>query len=340
MTVRQEYEAALGPMGLEQNDVPNILAAVDFSTEHIAKLRSLVGGYTRDDATAVALGSLGRFEASSASDVDLAVVYDESRVTPATAAEWKRALSAPLIDAKYDVSQKTFAEPRAVGDIRKDVGGPNELNAILTFRTLFLTEAAWLAGKAASEDFRDRIFSVYQHGRKTRGRFISSLSNDLHRYYRTLCVDYRYKVEVEKKGWAIRNIKLRHSRKVWHLANLAVQCRASMIDDEEEHDAYAIQQLGRPPLLKIATALKDCEATEKCRALYLGYDRFLGFMKNPATRTALEDPELTHENKDASREFQTARESAEKLHEATAEIVDSLYASPATRTYLVRYGLL
>src|SRR5690606_20305684 len=107
------------------------------------------------------------------------------------------------------------------------------------------------------------------------------------RYYRTICVDYRFKVESAGKHWAIRYFKLRHSRKLWHLANLAVFCRAALLDDEAR-DGHLAEALPRPPLLRTAEALRPLGGLPLCAALITAYDAFLAALADPGTRRDLD----------------------------------------------------
>src|SRR6185503_1905451 len=135
------------------------------------------------------------------------------------------------------------------------------------------------------------------------------LLNDLHRYYRTVCVDYRWKVDEADKDWALRNVKLRHSRKVWHLANLALHCAARSLAQRGEHDAFLAQRLGLPPLMKIAVALERLGAAGECGEVWKRYDFYLGRVSQAATRRALES--LRPDDEDSCAEYVELKENAD-----------------------------
>ena len=166
---------------------------------------------------------------------------------------------------------------------------------------------------------------------------MSSLLNDLHRYYRTVCLDYRHKIEEADKGWALRYVKLRHSRKTLHLSNLVLHCvtRALSGDDFDERLAGA---LNAPPLLKLATSLHALGDAAPCADLWRCYDTFLGWLEQPAVRADLEALPLGQEPRDDA--FRALKQNARLLDDAAERIVDALLADPRTRGHLVRFGLL
>jgi predicted nucleotidyltransferase len=343
MTESPDYQALLAAIGLDASEIPHILEGVQHSQRKLQEARASLASLEQESGqglgvTLVAVGSIGRFESSNASDLDIAILFDPARIGEPRLTELRNEAIQKLRSVGFDVSEKTFATPISIEDLCRDVGGAQEKNQVLTYRCLVLTEGAWLFEKASFEEFRKRIFDVYRYGSKTRGRFLTSLSNDLHRYYRTLCVDYRYKIETGGKGWAIRNIKLRHSRKTWHLSNLVMQCQASKILEQEAHDAYIAENISRPPLYKIAKVLDDGEMAHLCRPLFLAYDRFLELIKESSIREELEA--LDYDRKENSSPFRAARANAEHLHLAAAVIIDAYLSNPSYRDYLLRYGLL
>jgi len=62
----------------------------------------------------------------------------------------------------------------------------------------------------------------YTKTAKEKGGYPRALINELIRYYKTVAVDYLYKVEETNKPWALRNLKLRHSRKFWFFSTIAL----------------------------------------------------------------------------------------------------------------------
>ena len=67
------------------------------------------------------------------------------------------------------------------------------------------------------------------------------LLNDFARYWRTMAVDFAYKLRNRSgKGWAIRNVKLRMSRKLIYVSGL-LACYRSHLDftDEQRREIFA-----------------------------------------------------------------------------------------------------
>lgn len=330
-----DYAPLFAELGLTADEAANVLAAAADAHARLVALRAGLADALPPGCAAFALGSLGRYESSAASDLDLAVVYQPDRIDPAAAQQARQRLAADLRARGYDVADKTFHSAVALGALLGDIGGRNDTNDHLTYRALLLTEGAWLCNADQAAAVVESLFGAYARGAITRGRYLTSLSNDLQRYYRTICVDYRFKVESAGKHWAIRYFKLRHSRKLWHLANLAVFCRAALLPDDER-DGWLAEQLPRPPLLRTADALRPLGGLGLCAGLVRAYDGFLAALADPQARRALD--QLGYDDREASPLFRRLRDGAERFDAAATAVVGHLWDT--SRDHLVRYGML
>ncbi|MEM7247856.1 MAG: hypothetical protein AAF533_21135 [Acidobacteriota bacterium] len=329
-------------VGLSPTDTPALAERAVASAHRLREARTAVAALLPPESAGLAawaVGSLGRMEhADAVSDLDLVTVHDPGVVDEAGALELHDALAEPLRGAGFEVSEKTFAEPLSIDELVENIGGTNDSNRRLTYRALLLTEGAPLHDAATCAAFRDRILASYRSG-PARGRSLISLSNDLHRYYRTICVDYRYKVEEAGKSWALRNLKLRHSRKLWHLAMLALQCAGQdhlRAGDQEAHDAWVLGHLDLPPARKLVLAMNDLGHADACTEILRRFDAFLAGISSPELRGLLENLEPGGEKEQplVAQLFENAR----GFDEAAAQVVDVLLE--VKRRFVVRFHLL
>lgn len=333
-----DYPPRLSAMGLTEADVPHVIEAARFSGARIKAARlSLQALPARAGAAVLGLGSLGRYEASRLSDLDVAFLFDPTLVPEVEAERLRRQALDLLRAADFEVAEKTFDKPIDARMLLRNIGGRNETNENLTYRALLLTESAGFYNPAYSRQLRDDIFGCYRNGMVSRGRHLASLGNDLHRYYRTLCLDYRWKVEEEGKEWALRVMKLRHARKIWHLANIALQCAAREAEERGgDHDTTLAESLGKPPLLKIATSAEASLRTDLSRRIFLAYDAFLGQISSPAVRAEL--LALRYDDSERSATYVGLRENANALQSAAGELFHHFYERH--RDHLMRFTIL
>ena len=100
------------------------------------------------------------------------------------------------------------------------------------------------------------------------------LLSDIIRYYRTICVDYEFKITEENKDWALRNIKLRFSRKGLYFGGIAILLNSMNKRDTDKYD-YIRKNLRLPFADKIAhILLEQQKASEHANILSL-YAAFL-----------------------------------------------------------------
>ena len=331
-----DYRPLLAELDVPEAEAVHLLAAAVGSWQRLVEIRRVLAALPIAGALAVfAVGSLGRFESSLASDLDFAVVYAADRLDAATAGAARHELAGQLRARGHDVLDKTFRAPVELGALLRDIGGEGDSNLHLTYRALLLTEGAWLASPAAAAEVTDAIFAAYAQGAISRGRFLSSLQNDLHRYYRTICVDYRFKVESAGKHWAIRYFKLRHARKLWHLANLALFCHAARLPDEAR-DIHLAGELPRPPLLRLAAVMRALGGLELCAEVVRAYDGYLAALADPALRRALDRVDYRTRADDPL--FHRLADGADRFDLAAQAIAAHLWVH--CNEHLVRYGLL
>ncbi|MBL9101275.1 MAG: hypothetical protein JNL82_09975 [Myxococcales bacterium] len=326
----------LAELGVGEHEARHVIAGAAGSWARLVEIRrALAEAGAPADLAVFAVGSLGRFESSTESDLDFAVVYHRDRLALAAAQEARVALAERLRPLGYNVSDKTFGNAVDLRALLEDIGGQKDTNIHLTYRALLLTEGAWLANAAAADAVTEAIFAAYAQGAVTRGKFLSSLQNDLHRYYRTICVDYRFKVEVDGKHWAIRYFKLRNARKLWHLANLTVFCRSASLPDEAR-DEYLARALRLPSLVRVAEALRALGGLWLCAELVRAYDGFLAALADPEVRRGLDL--IDYATREEDRLYVRMHEVSNRLDAAAQAVVRHLW--DCCNEHLVRYGLL
>ena len=146
------------------------------------------------------------------------------------------------------------------------------------------------------------------------------LQNDFARYWRTITVDFAYKLRSRSgKGWAIRNVKLRMSRKLLYVSGLLAcfRCHLDHSPDQWREIEKSAEKRERivdyfhgifrqTPLEIVAgTLLKFEHLGHSSKQLFDSYDGFLGLLARPDARERLEA--VTEEEASSDQTFQNAR---------------------------------
>ena len=244
----------------------------------------------------VVSGSLGRLETLEASDVDLIALCD-------VGAEIERVMHADAHVREHvrrclglDVSRgENFTGPTFLRDIvdQSRIGGSADHVNLLTKRMILLTEARSVSDSELYSRFVIGILDAFTKSAATRRRHFASLGDEVVRYYRTLAVDYKSRVDAERKSWAVRYLKLRHSRKYWFFS-LALGT-VKILSQFEAYPELAHDSL-RPmfestPTERIVNALEAAGMPDALSVVAF-YGEFLDRFSDVETRRGLE--QLAH----------------------------------------------
>lgn len=303
-----------------------------------------VGRFGSADTDVVVFGSLARREWRSGSDVDWTLLID-GQAMPEHRLEAQK-IAAALRKTKF--RGVSLPEPGSSGifgnlafshDIIHHIGGQPDSNKNTTQRILLLLESARIRSTANSEMIGayerviNNVLARYLYDDtnflapgETGSRIPRFLLNDIVRYWRTMCVDFACK-EWEQQGgkWALRNIKLRMSRKLLFVSGLltAFSCfRNSDIESEcdpsnpEPYVAEMQRHLEKyaflTPLEILVLQFRRVSLDQQAIGLLDIYDRFLEQLDNPETRAHLNSlpPRQVYEDnvflslRDLSHQFQ------------------------------------
>jgi predicted nucleotidyltransferase len=307
-------------------DWRNIARAQALAEAKRAELQLELAGLDSEDTSIVVSGSLGRDEFTSGSDIDWTLLIDGS-------ADPKHHDVFQQIDTI--VRRHSVKEPGAEGtfgamvfshELIHEIGGEDDTNRNTTRRLLLLLESRVVGRGDAYRRVVRAILSRYLF--EDRGFWRSSgahrvphfLLNDVARYWRTIAVDFAYKLRKRSgKGWAIRNIKLRLSRKLIYVSGLlsCYRCHLDFSDadwagisgDQARHNEI-VEHLetvcGETPLEIVADVLLRYPHLDRAASMIFGaYNEFLGILADDAKRKHLE--ELREADADSDEVYQQAR---------------------------------
>jgi predicted nucleotidyltransferase len=257
--------------------------------------------FTSSDSSIVVVGSLARQEFTSGSDIDWTLLLDG--ISQPEHLKVAQAIRQKLDELKrrQPGREGVFGTIASSHDLIHHIGGQDDTNANTTLRILLLLESDSIGHSNAYKRVIKNI--LWRYLDEDRGLWFGSgnykvprfLFNDVARYWRTMTVDFAYKQRNrQNEGFAIRNLKLRMSRKLLFLAGMVscFECHFGFDSDAERNDFYSVKQvqtviqrllafLSYPPLEIIATALLREEKLDvHSKNLFDAYDEFLGMLSN------------------------------------------------------------
>ncbi len=284
---------------------PNVIEARNFSGRTLVRLRELLAGQDVEDTSIVVFGSFARGEYTVGSDIDWTLLVDGR----ADDAHFQRALAITRIldDAKFQppspfgvFDNVSFSHP-----LLHLIGGHDDTNRNTTQRILLLLESLAVCRSEAHERVIELV--LHRYVSDDRGLLFSKrmplvprfLLNDIIRYWRTITVDFVNK-QRSKGGWALRNVKLRMSRKLLFASGM-LACFALELfgKDQQWRDEnsgvdpsrvirFLSDRLRLSPLEQMCEALLRPSVLPETALQVIGsYDAFMGILADDEKRKHL-----------------------------------------------------
>ena len=284
-------------------------------------------GLPSDQICFVAVGSVGRYESLDSSDLDLIPILgtlsaEEFQPHDLPIREKVTAELAVKVSKGEDLTK--FQQLSELTNA-ECIGGDRDESSALTKRVLILTEGAEAGGTLPLDAVRRPILDAYAKEARTRGRHLLTLNNDIARYYRTLCIEYKAKIDVEGKDWCTRNVKLRHSRKFWYFSamlGLADQARRSAEPRAELVDRV-LDTIRIPPWGRLIRGLGSSKYA--AGKVLEPYAWFLDFMASKDNREAL--AKVSYDDRystERGNPFPAMKANSDLMHREMITLLDTL----------------
>jgi hypothetical protein len=283
----------------------SLRAARQLSATTLARLGEVLAGEDPSDTSIVVFGSLARGEYTTGSDLDWTLLIDGQ--ADAGHYEAVRSINARLRSEQFVAPGPSglFGNFAVSHPILHQIGGQEDTNKLTTQRILLLLES----GAVGRDEAHDRVVKLVlmRYVEDDRGLLYGSkgdvvprfLLNDIVRYWRTVTVDFVYKQRDREEGWALRNIKLKMSRKLIFAAGLLTCFGLELGEggaawrDAGRLDVHRVvrflrDRIRRHPLEQLAeAALRPAVSVETALGLFTAYDAFLAILADDEKRRHL-----------------------------------------------------
>lgn len=308
------------------------------------------------NTTVVVFGSLARGELTPGSDADWSLLIDG----PSDPGHVRLAQEARKVIEMLGLGEpgatETFGTLANSHELIHRIGGIHDTNQNLTRRILLLLESHAVNNPLV----RDRVVQGILH------RYIASdasvswraspdlvvprfLLNDIVRFWRTMAVDYAAKRwEQADKKWALRNAKLRMSRKMLFVSGLLMcfsfelyppEDRGAMLEDPnllpEKLAEFFLNQMQRTPVERVAQVLLGVDQGEIATSIMDAYDQFLGLLASEEKRTHLEDLKFDEVGNDSL--FQEVRSMSQGFQRGLTRLC--FESQGVLREMVIKYGV-
>ncbi len=253
-------------------------------------------GITCNNVSVVAFGSFARSEAYKSSDVDFGVIVGEGTCCDecSVIAERIREITLEVIDSfnlERPNAKGVFDTVVLYHDLIRHVGSREDTYDILACRLLLLLEAQPIWGKELFETMRENLIQFYEADvARDSSKNHVFLLNDLARYFRTICVNYAYSKQRNGEKWAIRNVKLRHSRVVMYISMVLA---LGTLSKSGEKGLELRSWIEKNPLERFRTAYEIAEDPGFYKVAGL-YNTYMNLMSDPEIRESLLNLDYDH----------------------------------------------
>ena len=283
-------------------------ADLDARAERAKRAADLSGaGLIPVDTSLVVFGSLARGEWTQGSDLDWTLLVDGQ--VDVQHSEIARLIAEQVArDSKAPGPTGVFGGLTFSHEIVHFIGGDDDTNTNTTRRILLLLESKSLTEDAVRQRVLRALLARYigedLFYHKPENFLVPRfLLNDYVRYWRTMAVDSAQKRQGRVERWALRNIKLRLSRKLIFAAGLwaCLCCRLHPSDDlknsrvQTDRDAilhdmteFLLGFSDKSPLETLAGAFMTYEAFSAAIEFFDAYEDFLQILNDSDLRSKLE----------------------------------------------------
>ncbi len=265
------------------------------------------------DTCFVVFGSLARGEETEKSDIDWTLLIDGQ--ADANHLQFAHSIETCLqtMGLSPPSAGGAFGKLSFSHELVHKVGGDQDSNRNTTQRVLLLLESCAPTGEQVRQRVMTQLFNRYledditYQSEQREVRVPRFLLNDVVRFWRTMAVDFPAKQRDRNgKGWALRNLKLRMSRKLIFAAGLLTcinaHVRPELVhaadDTKDAHWAlqeYLARATNRPPIETLAEAVlaygfqaQPGGRFNELVGLFTAYDEFLGILNDTEKRELLD----------------------------------------------------
>lgn len=333
------------------------LAAARARGEHQSRrLADACRSLVPPDTSLVVFGSLARKEFTEGSDIDWTLLVDGITIPEHAMIARKIGEKLDELESKPPGRTGTFGNIASSHNLIHFIGGEDDTNGNTTRRSLLLLEAKAIGDLAAFTRVRNNILKRFLEEdlglwrRSTLTKVPHFLLNDFARYWRTMTVDFADKQHDRfHDGFALRNIKLRFSRKLMYISGLLACFRCQLdypdlearLDFFDRENSVAVtdhvrRSLDKTPLDSLADTLdRYVEKPAAIRALFDAYDGFMGILSDSDKRARLE--RLAPKDLASDPIYKDAREISHVFADAVETIF--LTADNPVGKLTIRYGV-
>lgn len=287
---------------------PAVVRARQYTAGRLLALEP-IKEFESDNTSVVLFGSFARGELTPGSDVDWSLLIDGPSDPEHIRIMQEVGRSLEALGLQEPGTTQTFGTMVGSHDLIQNIGGLNDTNQNLTRRILLLLESLAVTNaivrdrilRGALNRYIDSDTSVAWHTRPDQvvPRF---LLNDIVRFWRTMAVDYAAKRwEQSDRKWALRNAKLRMSRKLLFVSGLLLCFSFELYPPDEGEDIrsdpammaprladFLLRQTSLTPLDLLSRELLRVDRPEITTRVMSSYDEFLALLADPDRRGHLE----------------------------------------------------
>lgn len=315
-------------------------------------------GRLPDNTALVIFGSFARDEITRSSDLDWTFLVD-GRADPQhfkIASEIGHTCKQAGFAAPG--TTMTFGTMASSHELIHHIGLDEDTNRNFTRRMLLLLESRSVAGEVIHHRVIRGILDRYLVAERSvawnpdERQVPRFLLNDIVRFWRTMAVDYAAKKWQQDNKWALRNAKLRMSRKLLYASGLLIcfNCeleppapgpqQQSIFPDEPDPDMtllnYVFEQSRMTPLNILANAIVNNEADgETAGRILSSYDRFIEILNDTEYREHLANLPLDRAKTDSR--FGEIREIGHRFQDGLDRLF--LKSNDRLRDLTLKYGI-